>query len=116
MYQLNRGAIFVKRKQAFVDWVNKTTVADNGEELSLEAANSEPGVYMIPPFEGEKEFKDLLPQALDCIWEAELSGWNHETSLWPKDQSSKMFYQWFSLVVSGVVYDLLEDPLEKEEV
>jgi hypothetical protein len=115
VFQTNRGAIIVKRKQAFVDWINAKS-EDGDAQLSLAAINIEPEIYLIPPFVGPEELKEILPQALEHIWQAELSGWVGEESVWPKDRSEKAFYKWFSIESSGGIYDLLEDELEREEV
>ncbi len=116
MFEINRGVIIVKRKQVFVDWINTHGELEKGETITLVDANSEPGIYMIPPYDEDEEFKEILPDAIERIWQAELSGWNTDENSWPKDLSVKKFHSWFSYEAAGIAFDLLDDELERQEV
>jgi len=116
MYFLNRSILIVKAKQPFIDWINSTTVPGDSSIITLDEVNREPNVYLIPEYDSEAELNQLLPSAIECIWDAELSGWCLDASTWPKEQSMDAFHKWFDLMVGGMVHDLLEDPLVKEEL
>lgn len=115
MYQINRGVIVIKRKQPFVDWVNSTNVPGDNNITSLADVNDEPGIYLIPEYEDSRSLKRLMPSAIDCIWECELMAWYTDETKWPKDQSAKAFHEWFEVEVGSIVYDLPDDPIDKEE-
>ena len=115
MYQINRSVVVVRRKQPFVDWANSTNAVGDTNVITLADVNDEPNVYLIPEYEDDKSLKRILPTAIACIWDSELSGWYTDEARWPRDRSANAFHEWFDLEIGSMVYDLLDDPIAKEE-
>ena len=113
---VNRSAMTIKMKKAFVDWANQ--LPDRATEevhrpLTLEEANSEPVVYLIPEIYDPEELDAYLERSWIMLFEHLLSGWISDAVLWPKKRTFKMFTEWFEIACNSMVYDLWgKEPLE----
>jgi hypothetical protein len=113
---IHRAAVVVTRKKPFLEWLNANNEPGDNVMLTLAAVNEEPGVYLIPLFEEEKELTELMPTAIECIWQEELFAWDVDETKWPKNKSKKTFHEWFEVRFSNVVFDLVEGSIEKEDI
>jgi hypothetical protein len=112
---LYRHALFVSRKQPYIDWANGV---EEGESI-LDAALSrqERNVYLAWESDLEPELDDLLPDYWEHIFEVELSLWTDAEDRWPSNRTREMFDTWFGVELCSAVYDLdPADPLTQGEV
>jgi hypothetical protein len=42
------------------------------------------------------------------IFERELSSWNNDETLWPKNRTRKIFWQWFDIEFCPIVFDEMQ--------
>lgn len=112
MYSINRQIVILKPKQPFLDWLNNV----NSTNLSLEDIRSDCTIFLIPVVDnladGEKYIKSIFPDLFDM----ELSEWNIDENLWPKDRTIEMFRECFDVFFHSTVIDTLEKEIEKKEL
>lgn len=102
---LNRSAIIVAPKQAFMDWANRLT-----PEFPMEInVLGESHTYLTnPDFEDaekhiKKYFKQIFIEELNGIWT--------DDNDWPQKRDFKTFCDWFSFEISDWVQDLSPKPM-----
>ncbi len=110
---LNRTALILRYKQAFVDWINAVDPSPSSHVLTLSEANDEHTVYLVEA-EDHDELSLWLSRHHKDLFEEELSGWYTDPSLWPVDRSLKVLEEWCSLEVHTVVVDTGQSALEDE--
>ncbi len=117
---VNRSAMTIKMKKAFVDWANQLPDRMSEEvhrPLTLEEANSEPLVYLIPEIYDPDELDAYLERSWIVLFESILSGWTLDALLWPKKRTFKLFSEWFEVSCSSMVCDLWgKEPLGYSDV
>jgi len=47
------------------------------------------------------------------IFEAELSGWHQDETVWPQKRSYELFRRWFDVEIHPIVVDSLDEEIEK---
>jgi hypothetical protein len=109
---LNRAALILRYKQAFVDWINAADPSPTWPALTLAEANQEHTVYLV---EDEDELAQWLVRHHQELFEEELNGWYTDPALWPRDRSLKTLREWCSFELHTVVVDTSESPLEDDE-
>jgi hypothetical protein len=115
MSYLYRHALFVSRKQPYIDWAN--SVEEGGPALDEQLARQERTVFLVLEFDGEPALEDVLPDYWEDIFEAELASWHDDEQRWPLPRTREMFDAWFDVELCGSVYDLdPRDPLTQREV
>jgi len=112
---LYRHALFVSRKQPYIDWANSL---EEGESILDERlARQERDVYLVMEYDGEPRLDDLLPDYWEEVFEAELSAWHDDEGRWPAPRTREMFDAWFDVELCSAVYDLDPDePLTQRQV
>jgi len=50
------------------------------------------------------------------IFEEQLDGWHRDRSAWPADRSFDTFTRWFEYSFHSVLYDLCDDPLQRDDI
>ena len=112
---LYRHALFVSRKQPYLDWANEI---DPGTViLDLELSRRERTVYLAPEMDGEPELGELLEERWEEIFDEELAAWHMAEERWPQERTREMFDAWFDVELCGSVYDLApEEPLTQDQV
>ena len=102
---LERSAITISYKKAFVDWSNKLSTENFLHENML----GESKTYLT-----KVDFDDpekLIKKHYKAIFELELEGiWSDEND-WPKKLDFKLFNEWFSYEISDWVTDLEKSSL-----
>ena len=110
---VNRGAIVVKPKQRFVDWINECD--DSGEPTSLDEARVECTAYLVPCWNDDAEFERILKKLCRPIFEAELEGWIVDESMWPRKRGYATFLEWCDVESHSVVHEFGDGCIEVEE-
>ncbi len=115
MSYLYRHALFVSRKQAYLDWANGLN--DDGPDLSEDVSLRQRTVYLVPEVDAEPDVGAQLDQFWEDIFYQELASWSISEEGWPPRRTREMFDQWFDVELNESVYDLTpEEPLTQTEV
>jgi ribosomal protein L24E len=115
MSYLYRHALFVSRKQAYLDWANGLN--DGGPNLSDEVSNKQRNVYLVPEADREPDFGALLDEFWEGIFRVELASWSMQEQTWPPARTRDMFNEWFDVELNASIYDLTpEEPLSQMQV
>jgi hypothetical protein len=110
MQILNRSAIILTYKKPFIDWHNNL-IPDMPyvENIIGESVTT----YLIP------DFKDnagaVMKKYYKEIFETELFQISTDENDWPPKISLKLFYEWFSVEISGWIYDLDKKDLRRSK-
>lgn len=112
---LYRHALFVSRRQPYLDWANG--VGDGDSALDAEVSRKERTVYLAPETDGEPDLAELLDDSWEDIFEEELAAWLMAEQGWPQERTREMFDAWFDVELCASVYDLApEEPLTQAQV
>lgn len=119
-FQLNRGLVVIRYKQAYVDWVK--TAGDTPMEISLEQANDDGESFLLPTYESQIDPIDGTEAAIKWVekrwrifFEHILESWILDEAEWPQKRSLKMFREWFDIEYKSIVWDMGTEPLIIEE-
>ena len=85
MLALNRSAILVRPKSAFLDWLHgadPTSVTLTLADLSLE-----PTIYLVPECGDVEDERAPLKTVFSTIREDQLNGWSRDLAPWPTPRS-----------------------------
>jgi len=85
-------------------------------ELSLEELRQDPTIYLLPEYDTDDQAQQLLRQCHSEIFEEQLDGWHRDRSAWPADRSFDTFTRWFEYSFHSVLYDLCDDPLQRDDI
>lgn len=114
MNTVNRAIAIIKPKQPFLDWTNQLPDAELG--ITLEYFKHDCLSVLIPESENDEEARIYINDIAEEIFEEELRGWYTEEDFWPKDRSSKKFWEWFDVDIHSVVMDSCDDEtIERED-
>ena len=108
---LNRFAITITAKQAFVDWINSL----DADKVTLAEVNEEASTYMVDVDDdmNHNNMDGFLRPYFTTIFEEELAGWYLDEAAWPQNRDWALFCQFFHYSISSVVYDLGKMPVEQ---
>ncbi len=109
MNEVNRGAIVLKPKELFLNWVNSTD--DEGVVLTLGEISRDCTAYLTPEIEDDDELREFLEQNYDLLFEQELVGWVQDEVLWPATHDLPTFLEWFDVEFHSMVLDIAEGEL-----
>ena len=112
MPTINRSVAIVTPKRPFFDWCKE---ALNDDELTFADFTATPGVYLLPDCEDESDKLKYLKQHYHLVFAEELAAWVADDSLWPPSRGFKMFCEWFTVQLSSMVVDLVDEPLDHDE-
>jgi hypothetical protein len=107
---INRMAVIIKHKKPFIGWAK---AQGDDDVYPLEDKHDTKSIYLIPEKDGADWDKYLKKYYLE-IFENELEGWYNDPSTWPQDRSWKVFNEWLDFEVQTMVYDLIDEPVEKD--
>jgi ribosomal protein L24E len=115
MSYLYRHALFVSRKQPYLDWANGLN--DGGPGLSEDVSLQQRTVYLVPELDREPDLGTLLDEFWEDIFHEELATWSLKEESWPRLRTREIFDQWFDIELNASVYDLTpEEPLTQIQV
>lgn len=104
---LYRHALFVTRKQPYLDWANRST--DDDTTLSDELSQQQRNVYLVNEVDGEPVIEELLSEYWEEIFEKECQSWVLSADRWPEERTRALFNEWFDVELSSTVIDLDPD-------
>lgn len=114
MEMINRIAVVVQPKQPLIDWLNQTPELASEPPFTLEDVRMENDVLLVPDADDlEKVIRFLRPRKL-ALFEMQLESWCTDPDLWPQNPTTKMFDEWFDLMIHDPVWDLVDRPIEYE--
>jgi len=108
---VDRTALVLKPRQPFYDWL-KSIEPDNNEPEKLDNEEG-PMVYLLPDFDEMKDVEKWLKKNFDMIFTDQLNNWYTDETIWVQNRTFKLFKEWFSYSLHTMVYDTLEEPIEK---
>ena len=110
---LNRTALIVKPLKAYWDWANKIEDGMPKEQKNYKPTEMDTTVYLIPDLDPSK-INEHIEVMFPEIFEDELAAWWTEEKDWPKERTYKLFKEWFEVRIASLVYDTMEEEIEKE--
>lgn len=110
---LNRSALVVKIKQPFLDWLRSLP---EPADVTLEQVNSDNTVYLLSDFWSDDAQDETIEAFYDLIFEDQLNGWWTEKQDWPPERDFAMFKKWFDAELHSIVHDLVDAPLEDDDL
>ena len=105
---VKRSALILKPKKPFFDWLN--SIDANDSELTL---HDESSVYLLPDFEEKLQMQNWLKKNFDELFCDQLNNWYIDDTLWVKNRTFEMFKEWFDYSMHTMIWDTLEEPIEK---
>ena len=112
MATLNRSAVVVKPKQAFLDWLRAADPTSH--DLTLRDLAEEPTIYLIPECDTEAEIDQVLRTLCEEIFTEQLASWFNEEPAWPHDRRFEIFCDWFDVQYHSMLIDLCDNPLDRD--
>ena len=100
----------VSHKKPFLDWIK---TVDPTTPMIDEKHDSKT-VYLFPSDGDGGDWERHLKKHFKEIFEQELGAWFTDPAMWPKDRSWKVFTDWLDFEFQSMVYDTLDDSIEKE--
>jgi hypothetical protein len=113
MQVINRTLVTFIAKPAFLAWING--LPGESAEVTEDNLREDCNAYLIPEVESEEELENYFKKNYKTFLEAELNDWCQEPSLWPKPLTYSLCEKFFDVDVQTVVYDLVNEDIEKEE-
>lgn len=111
---LNRSALVIRYKQAFVDWINE--VDDSGDgDVTLADVNEDTTLYLIE-IDEDSDFDQWLELNGELIFEELLNEWYTDPQGWPQDRSAAVLRRWCGFEFHSLVIDTGSAPLVDDEL
>lgn len=112
---LYRHALFITRKQPYLDWANQCT--EDSTALTEELSQQQRNVYLVDEIDGEPVLEELVSDYWEEIFNRECESWILAEDRWPKSRTRALFDEWFAVELSATVFDLDPDaPMTQAEV
>ena len=108
---INRGALLLRYKEPFAQWVNSVCPEDLEETLSLEELNSDRTIYLVDDSDVE-EIEQWVALNFSQLFESELEDWSADEATWPADRSIEKFNEWCSIECHGLIIDTVGTPID----
>ncbi len=106
---IDRAALILKPKKPFLNWLISHDPKDKDVDLT-----EDQDVYLIPDFYTPEDFEDWLKNNFDLLFCDQMNHWYTDEKMWVQNRTFKMFKEWFSYKMHSMVWDTLEEPIEKE--
>ena len=114
MLALNRSAIVMRPKSAFLDWLHATD--PTSVTLTLPDLALEPTIYLVPECGDAEDERAALQTVFSTIFEDQLNGWWRDRATWPTPRSFGTFTSWFDCQFHSTLLDLADEPLIEEYI
>jgi hypothetical protein len=112
---IDRFGIVVIPQQPFCDWLNKI---DTSIVETLSGLHKDCNIYLIPDYENEhdmeKAIQTFIKKNFSDIFRHELSEWYLDESVFPAI-TYKNFLEWFRISTHTMIFDMVEEPIERED-
>lgn len=105
---VKRSALLLTPKKPFFDWLSNIDPIDPGLKDTLESS-----VYLLPDFEEKQQMEKWLTVNFDQLFCDQLNNWYIDDSLWVQNRTFNMFQEWFHYSMHIMIWDTLEEPIEK---
>jgi hypothetical protein len=106
---VNRCSVTITPTETFLGWVNEV------DPMNIIIDDIGGRTYLLPDNIGDNyDIKEFVDKHFRFFFEYELNSWYADSTLWPKRLTRKMFYEWFDVESSELVYDTVNQFLEKE--
>ena len=114
---INRGIVIIRPTQPFLDWLSLAEKKLGHETFPVDL-NEEGNAFLIPDehITNSTDARTYIERHWEEIFEQFLFEWILEDSLWPKKRTLKMFREWFEMIYAPMAWDLVDRPLEIEEL
>ena len=109
-----RCAVVVRPQQPLADWLKKV---EPTFMLSLEEMRNDSPVFLVPDFEDAEDIDRALEKFIRSNYQGiflnHLASWCLDPTTYPKI-TYPVFKQWFELSMHSMVFDMVNEPLDKE--
>ena len=112
---VNRGAVILRYKTPFVQWVNKADPSNEKSEITLSSANEDRTVYLITDADAEN-VDGWIRENHVSLFEDELEGWYTDETIWPKNRDYKTFREWFEVECHSLIMDTVGGEIYDDEI
>ena len=112
---VNRGAIIVRYKEPFIQWINQADPSENKPDITLQNVNPERTVYLISDDDAEN-IEEWIRANYITLFENELDGWYTDEVLWPKKRDYKTFMEWCQVECHSLVLDTVDGEIYDDEI
>lgn len=111
MEMVNRVAVIIRPKPAFVDWLNAHPVLEFNEtdQLALDYLQKDCTVLLVPAEFSLEGALEWLADFKIAVLELELEGWLTQPEDWPAERTPELFDEWFALEAHSMIYDLADE-------
>ena len=112
---INRSLILVHPNEKYIEWL-KSTDPKHVEEDARTIREDEPTAYLLDDREtGDPKEVDILLGKHWCdIAQEEFSNWYNSPEDWPEMKNLADFKEYFDIQAVEMVFDLLDEPIEKD--
>ncbi|MEW6360027.1 MAG: hypothetical protein AB1696_27065 [Planctomycetota bacterium] len=114
MQTINRSVLVVKAREPFLKWLLHSF--PDLSYLTLEEANDDNTVYLIPECDDDSEVEKFLEGNYAAIFEEQVSTWSQDVDEWPDVNDLQTFREWFDVKFHSLVVDLGDGPVETDEM
>jgi hypothetical protein len=112
----NRHVLYLAPKQPLIDWVNHVFPDDQPERLEPPLAHENANIYLIPAQDDPADSMEWLKRNFKLILEEELLEWCTDPDEWPEPFTWDMFRSWFVISIQTMIFDTVEEEIEREEI
>ena len=116
MYFINRAAIILRHKQAFVDWLDSTPGPPDYITLKGIHEHGDHVVNLIPQTKTEEEFEEILRDMAPGMLAAELAYFCDDEDAWPEKLDVATLREFFDVMTESCVVDTVPGPLKRERM
>jgi hypothetical protein len=114
-YFVERSVAIIKPKEPFLNWL-LATFDDIPTNLTLESIRIDCNSYLIPEVEEIEDGINFIDEKFLDLFSLELASWTEDDTIWPKELTLKMFWEWFDVEIHPTIIDLCDtDVLNKIE-
>ena len=112
---INRGAVLLRYKDPFIQWVNKADPSGRTSEVAMSNSNEDRTVYLITDADAEN-VEEWIRENHVALFENELEGWYTDETLWPKRRDYKTFMEWFEVECHSEIIDTVGGEIFDDEL
>ncbi len=112
MKMMNRSALRLRARPAFIEWCRQQAEGDQDELAMLSHQLEQTGsVYLIAEAQSEEDFTTELAAKAGAILANELAAWCINDGCWPNALDKTQLLEWFTVSTELMVFDLDASPL-----
>ena len=115
MYSIKRFALYLSPKKKLIDWKNYIFPTSTKIGAIPPLTHDRGAIFLVPEFYNTSDAMKWLASNFDYFFEQQLFAWCTDEDLWPEDRTWEMFQEWVYISFQSCVYDVLDEPIEKEE-